>query len=53
MSLAALAGLRLASTNLYAQAWPQKPIMFVVPFAPGGGTDAFARPMAAQLDKQL
>jgi tripartite-type tricarboxylate transporter receptor subunit TctC len=52
-SLAALAGLCLASTNLQAQAWPQKPIMFVVPFAPGGGTDAYARPMAAQLDTQL
>ena len=36
-----------------AQSWPQKPIMFVVPFAPGGGTDAFARPLAAQLDSQL
>ncbi len=53
MSLAALAGLCLASTSLYAQTWPQKPIMFVVPFAPGGGTDAFARPLAAQLDNQL
>jgi tripartite-type tricarboxylate transporter receptor subunit TctC len=53
MSLAALAGLCLASTSLYAQIWPQKPIMFVVPFAPGGGTDAFARPLAAQLDNQL
>jgi tripartite-type tricarboxylate transporter receptor subunit TctC len=52
-SLAALAGLCAASTGLYAQAWPQKPIMFVVPFAPGGGTDAYARPMAAQLDTQL
>jgi tripartite-type tricarboxylate transporter receptor subunit TctC len=52
-SLAALAGLCAASTGLHAQAWPQKPIMFVVPFAPGGGTDAYARPMAAQLDTQL
>jgi tripartite-type tricarboxylate transporter receptor subunit TctC len=52
-SLAALVGLCAASTHLQAQAWPTKPIMFVVPFAPGGGTDAYARPMAAQLDTQL
>jgi tripartite-type tricarboxylate transporter receptor subunit TctC len=49
----ALAALCMFPANLHAQAWPQKPIMFVVPFAPGGGTDAFARPMAAQLDQQL
>jgi tripartite-type tricarboxylate transporter receptor subunit TctC len=36
-----------------AQSWPQKPIMLVVPFASGGGTDAFARPLAMQLDQQL
>ncbi len=36
-----------------AQTWPEKPITFVVPFAAGGGTDAFARPLAAQLDMQL
>ena len=53
MPLALLAGLVVQPANLRAQAWPQKPIMFVVPFAPGGGTDAFARPLAAQLDSQL
>ena len=36
-----------------AQSWPTKPVTFVVPFAAGGGTDAFARPLAAQLDQQL
>ena len=34
-------------------AWPSKPLTFVIPFAAGGGTDAFARPLAAQLDTQL
>ena len=53
VSLAVFAGFCAGSTSLHAQAWPTKPIMFVVPFAPGGGTDAFARPMAAQLDNQL
>ena len=42
-----------AQTSAQAQTWPDKPITFVVPFAAGGGTDAFARPLAAQLDTQL
>jgi tripartite-type tricarboxylate transporter receptor subunit TctC len=53
MPLALLTGLVVQPANLQAQAWPQKPIMFIVPFAAGGGTDAFARPLAAQLDTLL
>ena len=36
-----------------AQNWPSRPITLIVPFAAGGGTDAFARPLAQQLDTQL
>ncbi|AMJ60157.1 Bug family tripartite tricarboxylate transporter substrate binding protein [Bosea sp. PAMC 26642] len=36
-----------------AQGWPTKSITFIVPFPAGGGTDAFARPLAAQLEQQL
>jgi tripartite-type tricarboxylate transporter receptor subunit TctC len=54
MPLALLVGLlSFLSLDAQAQPWPQKPIMLIVPFAAGGGTDAFARPLAAQLDTQL
>ena len=32
-----------------AQSWPTKPVRIINPFPPGGGTDAFARPLAAKL----
>ena len=46
---AAAFGAILAPSQATAQAWPNKPITFIVPFAAGGGTDAFARPLALQL----
>jgi tripartite-type tricarboxylate transporter receptor subunit TctC len=50
--LAVMASCSAITTGAHAQ-WPQKQVTFIVPFAAGGGTDAFARPLAAQLDTQL
>lgn len=50
---AAAAGAATLTPLAYAQSsWPAKPVMMVVPFPAGGGTDAFARPLAAQFAKQ-
>lgn len=53
LGLSVLGALTLAGGAASAQNWPQRSIMLVVPFAAGGGTDAFARPLAQQLDNQL
>jgi tripartite-type tricarboxylate transporter receptor subunit TctC len=42
-----------AAASSWAQVWPAKPVTIVVPFPPGGGTDAFARPLFAHMSKAL
>lgn len=51
---ATAAGAAAAVPFAYAQgsAWPAKPVQLIVPFPAGGGTDAFARPLAAQFAEQ-
>jgi tripartite-type tricarboxylate transporter receptor subunit TctC len=41
----------LASAVVQAQAWPAKPVTMINPFAPGGGVDAFGRPLSIYLSK--
>ena len=49
---AAAAGAVLAPLGVRAQStWPSRPVTMIVPFPAGGGTDAFARPLAASFSR--
>lgn len=51
VTLAALAG--FAQAQAPAESWPSKPVRIVVPYPPGGSTDALTRRMAQQLTLNL
>jgi len=50
---AILAAILVCAAAVHAQdRFPEKPVRFIVPFPPGGGTDALARILAAKLGEQ-
>lgn len=48
-----MAAAAVAALPAQAQNWPSKPITFLNPFPAGGGTDTFARPIAARMSQTL
>ncbi len=43
----------LAAAPAWAQDWPAKPVRFIVPYPPGGGTDLIARIVQKRLSEAL
>src|SRR5467141_3944187 len=43
----------LAAIPAWAQDWPAKPVRFIVPYPPGGGTDVIARIVQGRLSEAL
>ena len=50
--LVLLAALVSLSASLHAQAWPTRPVRFVIPFGPGAGADIGARLIQDRLQKR-
>lgn len=49
--LAHLSAAALPALSHAQSSWPEAPVKLIVPFPAGGGTDAFARPLAGEFNK--
>ena len=47
------AALVMAAAPAFGQAWPNKPITMIVPFAAGGPTDLLARIIGERMGKAI
>jgi tripartite-type tricarboxylate transporter receptor subunit TctC len=43
----------LSATTAFAEAWPAKPVTLLVPFPPGGSSDAIARTLGSKLQEKI
>ena len=53
IALTFLAGLTLPTEQAVGQAWPSRPIRFIVPLPPGGSNDILARLFAERMQANL
>ncbi len=49
----AMAGIGATAGGAHGAGWPTRPVSWIVPFPPGGGSDMFARPIAAHVGDRL
>jgi tripartite-type tricarboxylate transporter receptor subunit TctC len=52
LSVVGIAALSLVAIPVVAQMYPSKPVRFIVPFPPGGGTDILARIIAQKMGER-
>ena len=51
--LLAAAALTAPAPAVFAQAFPTRPVRFIMPYAPGGSSEILARPIAQELTRNL